>query len=73
MDFKQRVSSFEALGLRHDVLKALDAMNITQPTVIQVKLVVIVKTRKAMVHREPKLSFNEGYGNLEIQCWVPCL
>lgn len=72
MDFKQRVSSFEALGLRHDVLKALDAMNMTQPTVIQVKLVVI-EIRIAMVHREPKLSFNEGYGNLEIQCWVPCL
>lgn len=72
MDFKQRVSSFEALGLRHDVLKALDAMNMTQPTVIQVKLVVI-EIRKALVHREPKLSFSKGYGNLEIQCWVPCL
>ncbi|KAK3745678.1 hypothetical protein QZH41_019006, partial [Actinostola sp. cb2023] len=35
LDFRQRVSSFEALGLRHDVLKALDAMHVTQPTVIQ--------------------------------------
>ncbi|XP_048585923.1 DEAD-box ATP-dependent RNA helicase 39 isoform X1 [Nematostella vectensis] len=45
MAFRQRVYSFAGLGLRDDVLKALDALNIHQPTVIQ--MVTIPK----IIHR----------------------
>ena len=36
IDFKSQVSSFSALGLREDVLKALYNIKVTKPTVIQV-------------------------------------
>ena len=36
LDYKQRVYSFQAMGLRDDVVTALDSLGINQPTVIQV-------------------------------------